>query len=59
MTEDIVLERYEKGLCPICAKELGEEFKRVLYKGKKVWICTHHIVPLKPDVKPFKPVATG
>ena len=42
---DIITERAEKGACPICAEDIKEDFKRVLYKGKKVWVCEKHHTP--------------
>ena len=56
---DVVNERYDSGLCPLCAREIGEDFKRVLYKGRKVWICKHHPSPEEKVVGGFKPMAEG
>ena len=42
---DEIMDRFDRGLCPVCAEEIGEDFKRVLYKGKKVWICKKHPAP--------------
>jgi len=39
------LKRFEEGRCPLCDKELGKDFKRVEYKGKKIWICQSHRAP--------------
>ena len=39
---DTILERHEKGLCPICNRMIQEDFKIVVYKGKKVWVCPGH-----------------
>ena len=57
MTKDIIMERFDAGLCPICNKELGADFKRVEHKGKKVWIHKHH--PAKLEDSHFQKIGTG
>ena len=39
---DIITERSDKGLCPVCEKPIGADFKVEEYNGKKVWICKEH-----------------
>lgn len=43
---DIIIERANKALCPICTKEIiegyHEDFKLVEYKGQKILICKEH-----------------
>jgi len=39
---DIVLERVNKGFCPICNKPIGTDFKVEEYKQQKIWICKTH-----------------
>jgi hypothetical protein len=39
---DIILLRAEQGLCPICKKELTEDFTEVEYKGQDIKVCTKH-----------------
>ena len=41
---NIVLERANKGLCPLCAKQITTEFKVEEYNGKKFWICKEHSI---------------
>ena len=41
---DTILERADKGLCPVCEKPIGADFKVEEYNGKKVWICKEHPV---------------
>jgi hypothetical protein len=54
---DKIDERNDSGLCPLCAKEIGEDFKRVLYKGRKVSISKHHRIPEDKEEVQFKPIA--
>ena len=45
MTGSIVLDRWVKGLCPICAKPLAKEYKSVEYRGLfmyEVLVCKKH-----------------
>jgi len=57
---DIIQERSDNSKCPICDREIGEDFKRVLYKGKKVWICKHHpVVNEEPTPVLFKKIPEG
>lgn len=41
---DIVIDRSERGLCPICAKPITEDFQTLMYDGRKVWVCKNHKV---------------
>ena len=49
MTEDIIIERNQKSLCAICAKELDKDFRVEDYKGQKIWICKSHPSPNKEE----------
>ena len=42
---NLILDRAEQGLCPICKETIGTEFKVEIYNGKKVWICRQHPTP--------------
>ena len=39
---DVISERADRGLCPVCEKPIGADFKVEEYNGKKVWICKEH-----------------
>ena len=41
---DLITERADKCLCPICNEDIGTEFKLVEYKGKRIWIHKRHYV---------------
>ena len=57
--DDIVIKRSDDGKCPLCNKEIGEDFKRIEYKGKKIWICQRHkAVKIEAD-EDFKKMGTG
>lgn len=45
MTEqtDIILQRAENSICPICTCECHEKMVYVEYKGHKILVCKHHI----------------
>lgn len=46
--EDLTLWRASLGLCPICciAVESREgKVSEVEYKGKKILVCDHHVIP--------------
>lgn len=45
---DLILEKIEQGLCPVCCKSVnykGAKTKMVTYKGKKILVCRHHRIP--------------
>ncbi len=44
MKIDIILERRNKNLCPICNQRVSKEVKSVVYKSHKVFICDSHYV---------------
>ena len=49
MNKDIILERSEIGLCPICNLPLPLEIKKINYKIKEIRICRHHFVQGKEN----------
>ncbi|GAG93639.1 unnamed protein product [marine sediment metagenome] len=40
--KDIIIERNNEGLCPICTALISTDFKVAKYKGKPVRICKQH-----------------
>lgn len=44
MNPDIILQRDDQGLCPICAKAIPSDFRKVTYNGRDIWICVNHHV---------------
>ena len=53
---DIVMERADQGLCPICKETIGTEFKVEIYNGKKIWICKGHPTPQTNKENPTLPL---
>lgn len=48
--KDLVLERTEKEICPICAKNMNNiRIKVVKYKDKEILICDKHYVQKREE----------